>query len=51
MCYAALQHALHLHKLKRKSYLQMRQGRQNGLDSKSAAMPIDPPLNTAEEFQ
>jgi hypothetical protein len=38
-------------KQKTKSYRQMQQGRQTGLDYSSAAMPIAPPLNTAVEFQ
>jgi hypothetical protein len=51
MCYAALPHALHFPKQKRRSHLHKRQGRQTGLDSKSAAIPIAPPLNSAEESQ
>jgi hypothetical protein len=47
----ALQSALHLPKQKRKIYFQMQQGRQTGQDSKSPAMPVAPPLNTAVEFQ
>jgi hypothetical protein len=49
MCYAALRQALHLPK--ENSYLQMQQGRQTGLYSENAAIPIGLPLNSVKEFQ